>query len=179
MRFIRIFCLETLMDIALSHLECLKILTPRISFQRRQQLREALRTTCGFYIGRGHSWIAAYAGMTAPRCFLSLVISSLAFPHTHLKILLAISYNPSTHMKTTFDLPDPLLDKARRVAASRGTTVKALVEAGLRKVIEEHSQPPKPFKLKNASIKGSGLQPAAQGLTWAQLLELSYEGRGA
>jgi hypothetical protein len=82
-------------------------------------------------------------------------------------------------MKTTFDLPDPLLDKARRVAASRGTTVKALVETGLRKVIEEHSRPPKPFKLKNASVSGNGLQPAAQGLTWAQLLEMSYEGRGA
>jgi hypothetical protein len=49
-------------------------------------------------------------------------------------------------MKTTFDLPDPLLNKARRVAAARGTTVKALVEAGLRKVIEENNQSAKPFK---------------------------------
>jgi hypothetical protein len=81
-------------------------------------------------------------------------------------------------MKTTFDLPDPLLNKARRVAAARGTTVKALVEAGLRKVIEENSQSAKPFKLKNASVRGHGLQPGVQGLSWTQLLELSYEGRG-
>ena len=85
----------------------------------------------------------------------------------------------ANHMKTTFDLPDPLLDEARRVAARRKTTVKALVEAGLRKVIAESTQPTKAFKLRRASVAGNGLQPGAQSLSWAQILESTYQGRGS
>jgi hypothetical protein len=82
-------------------------------------------------------------------------------------------------MKTTFDLPDPLLDEARAVAARRNTTVRALVVAGLRKVIDESRQPHRPFELPRASVPGQGLQPGAQGLSWAQILESTYEGRGS
>ena len=82
-------------------------------------------------------------------------------------------------MKTTFDLPEPLLNEARKVAARRKTTVKALVEDGLRKVIAESLQPAKPFKLKRASVAGRGMQAGAQSLSWAQILESSYEGRGS
>ena len=80
-------------------------------------------------------------------------------------------------MKTTIDIADPLLEKARRVAAREGTTVKALVEAGLRRVIEDREQRGK-FRLRRASFKGRGLQPAAQGLSWDRLREMAYEGRG-
>jgi hypothetical protein len=80
-------------------------------------------------------------------------------------------------MKTTIDIADPLLEKARRVAAQEGTTVKALVEAGLRRVIEDRDQRGK-FRLRRASFKGRGLQPAAQGLPWDRLREMAYEGRG-
>jgi hypothetical protein len=78
-------------------------------------------------------------------------------------------------MKTTFDLPPPLLDQARRLAAQRNVTVKELVISGLRKVIEESARTEKPFKLANASVKGKGLQPGARNLSPAQLIELSYE----
>jgi len=80
-------------------------------------------------------------------------------------------------MKTTIDIADPLLDEARRVAAREGTTVKALVEAGLRRVIEDKKQR-KAFRLRPASFKGRGLQAAAQGVSWDRLRELAYEGRG-
>ena len=80
-------------------------------------------------------------------------------------------------MKTTIDIADPLLEKARRVAAREGTTVKALVEAGLRRVIEDQEQRGK-FRLRRASFKGRGLQPAAQGVSWDRLREMAYEGRG-
>ncbi len=78
-------------------------------------------------------------------------------------------------MKTTFDLPPPLLEHARRLAAQRNTTVKELVIAGLRKVIEESTAKVKPFKLENASVKGKGLQDGVQHLSPAQVIELSYE----
>lgn len=78
-------------------------------------------------------------------------------------------------MKTTFDLPEPLLLKAKSIAAKNNTTLRALVETGLRKVIESEQLTAKPFKLRTASVKGHGLQPNMQGLTMAQLIELSYE----
>jgi hypothetical protein len=81
-------------------------------------------------------------------------------------------------MKTTIDIADPLLDKARRIAAREGTTVKALVEAGLRRVINEKEQR-RAFRLRPASFKGRGLQPAAKGMSWDRLREMAYEGRGA
>jgi hypothetical protein len=80
-------------------------------------------------------------------------------------------------MKTTIDIADPLLERARQVAAQEGTTVKALVEAGLRRVIEDRKTRGK-FRLRRASFKGRGLQPAAQALPWDRLREMAYEGRG-
>jgi hypothetical protein len=80
-------------------------------------------------------------------------------------------------MKTTIDIADPLLDAARKLAAREGTTVKALVELGLRRVIAERKSAA-PFRLRSASFKGDGLQPGVRDATWEQLRELSYEGRG-
>ena len=81
-------------------------------------------------------------------------------------------------MKTTIDIADPLLDKARRVAAREGTTVKALVEAGLRRVINDKEQR-RAFRLRRATFKGQGLQPGAEEMSWDRLREMAYEGRGA
>jgi hypothetical protein len=78
-------------------------------------------------------------------------------------------------VKTTFDLPSPLLDQARALAAKRNVTVKELVISGLRKVIDESAKPEKPFKLPNASVKGKGLQQGVQRLSAAQLIAFSYE----
>jgi hypothetical protein len=78
-------------------------------------------------------------------------------------------------VKTTFDLPTPLLDQARALAAQRNMTVKELVISGLRKVIEESAKPEKPFRLLSASVKGKGLQRGVQQLSAAQLITFSYE----
>ena len=82
-----------------------------------------------------------------------------------------------SHMKTTVEIADPLFEEAKRLAAREGTTVRALIEQGLRKVLAERRQA-SPFKLKKASFRGNGLQAGAQGLTWGSLRELTYEGRG-
>jgi len=80
-------------------------------------------------------------------------------------------------MKTTIDLPDRLLEEVKNEAARRSTTVKALVEAGLRRELR-----PRPdeaaFKLRDASFRGRGLRPEARGLPWEALRELAYEKRG-
>ncbi len=81
-------------------------------------------------------------------------------------------------MKTTVDIPDLLLDEARKLASREGTTVRALVEQGLRRLLAERQQA-KDFRLRKASFKGTGLQPGAAGASWEQIRSLIYEGRGA
>ncbi len=41
-------------------------------------------------------------------------------------------------MKTTIDIADPLLREARKLANREGTTLRALVEQGLRHVIRSY-----------------------------------------
>ena len=80
-------------------------------------------------------------------------------------------------MKTTLDIADPLLRKARKVAARERTTLRALVEQGLRQVLVEKEQR-RPFRLRKASFKGRGLRPELGGAGWERLRDLAYEGRG-
>jgi hypothetical protein len=81
-------------------------------------------------------------------------------------------------MKTTLEISDPLLREARRVAARRNTTLRALVEQGLRQVVAEKKKD-QPFRLRDASVPGNGLHPDIVGKTWSEILDLVYEDRGS
>ena len=88
-------------------------------------------------------------------------------------------------MATHIDLPismaamkTTLLRAARKVATRENTTLRALVEQGLRQVVAEKKKD-KPFRLRNASFKGNGLHPDVAGKSWSEILDLSYEGRGS
>jgi len=80
-------------------------------------------------------------------------------------------------MKTTVEIPDSLLDQARRVALQQRTTVRALVEEGLRHVVTER-QLRDEFRLRKVSFKGNGLQPQMAGASWQQIRDAAYEGHG-
>ena len=82
-----------------------------------------------------------------------------------------------THMKTTIELADALLDEARKVARREGTTVRALVEQGLRLVVAQRHRGAN-FRLRDASFGGGGLRPEVEGASWDRVRELAYEGRG-
>ena len=83
-----------------------------------------------------------------------------------------------SNMKTTIEIADPLLDEARRVARAEGSTVRALVEAGLRKVLSEKRRRPG-FRLRRAAFRGTGLQPDVAGASWEELRDLAYKGRAS
>ena len=81
-------------------------------------------------------------------------------------------------MKTTIQISDSLFEEARQLAQRERTTLKALVEQGLRRIISEHKRRDS-FRLRKASFKGRGLRPELTGASWEQIRELSYERRGA
>ena len=81
-----------------------------------------------------------------------------------------------THMKTTIEIADALLEDAKRVAAKEGITLRALVEDGLRKTLAEREKRP-PFKMRDASVKGGRVQPGIDLSNWEQMRDLIYEGR--
>jgi hypothetical protein len=81
-------------------------------------------------------------------------------------------------MKTTVDIPAPLLDEARRAAERHGTTLKALVEAGLRRVLGEYRGRGGSFRLRDARFRGEGLHPEAAS-SWEAVRDAIYQGRGA
>jgi Arc/MetJ family transcription regulator len=84
-----------------------------------------------------------------------------------------------THMKTTIDIADSLLTEAKRVAAAEGTTLRELVEDGLRRALELRKSKAAPFRLRDASFGGQGLHPDAGDGSWERIRDLIYEGRGA
>lgn len=82
-----------------------------------------------------------------------------------------------TPMKTTVEIADSLLDQARKLAARENTTLRALVEAGLRQIIVERKCQPQ-FRLRDASFAGNGLQPEFRDAGWEQIRQSAYEDRG-
>lgn len=81
-------------------------------------------------------------------------------------------------MKTTIELPEALFAKAKRHARARKTTLKALIEQGLRLVLAEKRDGPR-FKLRDASVGGKGLNPEYRNASWEQLRDTIYRGEGA
>ena len=84
----------------------------------------------------------------------------------------------ATHMKTTLEIANPLLQEAKVVARREGTTVRALVERGLQLALSERRGGKGAFRLPDASVGGRGLHPDAVGHSWDVLRARSYEGRG-
>jgi len=83
----------------------------------------------------------------------------------------------ATHMKTTVEISQAVLMAAKATAAREGTTVRALVEEGLRKVLAERKAREK-FRLRRVTFRGRGVQKGVQEVGWDALRDLAYEGRG-
>ena len=80
-----------------------------------------------------------------------------------------------THMKTTVDISDALFESARRLATRRGSTMRALIEEGLRAVLEAHRSTPARFVLRDASVSGDGLVDGVELGDWSQVRALIYD----
>jgi hypothetical protein len=82
-------------------------------------------------------------------------------------------------MKTTIEISDGLLEAARRMAAERNTTLRAIVEAALCGYVAAGScQAEARPRLRRHNFHGRGLQPGLSESEWAATREWSYKGRG-
>ena len=80
-------------------------------------------------------------------------------------------------MRTSIDVPDALLAKAKAVARQRGGTLRELVIEGLRSVLEKQAKSPR-FRLRDAAYGKGGLAEGLNETDWDRIRDLSYEGRG-
>jgi hypothetical protein len=81
-------------------------------------------------------------------------------------------------MKTTVELSDGLLREAKRLALKERTSVKALIEQGLRATLAERARA-RGFTLRKASFRGDGLVSGRSLQDWAAIRDLAYSERGA
>jgi hypothetical protein len=79
-------------------------------------------------------------------------------------------------MRTTIELSDALLRRAKKLAARRQTTLRALIEEGLRRILDE---PVPPYRLPDLSYGEGGLAEGLDASDWDRIRDLSYESRGA
>lgn len=74
-------------------------------------------------------------------------------------------------MRTSVEISDALMDKARIEARRRSTTMRALIEEGLRSVLDRQHEGL--FKLEDASFKGkAGYAPGVDDDTIGERIRL-------
>jgi hypothetical protein len=74
-------------------------------------------------------------------------------------------------MKTTVDIQDQLLRRAKAEAKRGGTTLRALIEEGLRLVLEE---PAEHYELPDRSVGVPGADNPLQRMSWQDLRREIY-----
>ena len=79
-------------------------------------------------------------------------------------------------VKTTIEISDALLGRAKRHARKAGTTLRALVEEGLRRVLEPGPRPTT-YELPDRSVGTPGGPNPLERFSWQDLRDEIYGGR--
>ncbi|HZV72568.1 MAG TPA: hypothetical protein VFF79_02525 [Conexibacter sp.] len=72
-------------------------------------------------------------------------------------------------MKTTVDIAESMLKDAKLIAAREGTTLRSLVEEGLRHVIDERAKAKSGFRLRDMRFRGDGGVPGVDPDDWMSI----------
>ena len=82
-----------------------------------------------------------------------------------------------THMKTTIEVQDDLLERSKRLARQEGTTLRAVIEEGLQLALRARAQQERqPFAVR--PFEGDGLTPEFQSAGWERIRQEIYRDRG-
>ena len=83
------------------------------------------------------------------------------------------------HMKTTVEIAEDLFARTREIAQREGTTLRALIEEGLRVTLARREQKTSSYRWPDLSVDGEGLAPEVGEGGWERLHDRIYAGRGA
>lgn len=78
-----------------------------------------------------------------------------------------------THMKTTVDIADDLFLRAKQAAQASRTSLRSLIEQGLREVLEK-SPSSEESPVIPVTFRGRGLQPEFRGSSWNRVRDAIY-----
>lgn len=81
-------------------------------------------------------------------------------------------------MKTTLEIQDALLERAKRQAKRSGRPLRAIVEEGLRLVLAKREQP-EAYALPDRSVGDPEARDPLEALSWQDLRAEIYGERGA
>ena len=73
-------------------------------------------------------------------------------------------------MKTTLDISESLLEKIKELARQEKLTLRALVEEGLNRVINDRKARKK-LTLRDASFQGNDIQAEFEGASWQKFVQ--------
>lgn len=76
-----------------------------------------------------------------------------------------------THMKTTIEIADPLLVRAKACARKRRITLRSLIEESLAAALD---QPQTVSRVRPVTFKGKGLSREFEGASWEQVRDAIY-----
>jgi hypothetical protein len=79
-------------------------------------------------------------------------------------------------MRTSFDLPDGLLRRAKALARKRGVPLRELVLEGLTHLVRQGDA--RGYVLPDKAFKGDGLVAGLDATDWCEVRARIYEGRG-
>ena len=86
-------------------------------------------------------------------------------------------YGYAVSMKTTLDIADSLLARAKRHARKTGRPLRMVVEEGLQRVLDE-PRLDAPYRLPDCSVGVAGGSNPLDTLTWPDLRREIYGDRG-
>jgi hypothetical protein len=81
-------------------------------------------------------------------------------------------------MRTSIDIPEPLLRRARAMARRRKTTLKSVLLEGLRLALEGEAASREDYVLPDESFGEGGVNRGGDMGDWEHIRDLVYQGRG-
>lgn len=80
-------------------------------------------------------------------------------------------------MKTTVEISEQLLKRAKQRAAADGTTLRSIFEEALQRLLDEREQVSTGYVLPDVSVGGRGLRVEFDPWHWDKIGDLAYDDR--
>ena len=116
-----------------------------------------------------------FAGAFAVAHFAEVMPSLRNMPHAECGVVSFLDgewiENMVTHMKTTIEIAEPLLVRAKACARKRRITLRSLIEESLAAALD---QPQSATRVQPVTFKGKGLSREFEGGSWDQIRDAIY-----